>query len=84
MNEVVWTAAALGHLRAIRSYIEQFNPKAASELAAQLIAAGNSLRNFPHRGRPVRGTTMRELASVSPYIIRYRIEAKGRYPPRSP
>ena len=29
--------------------------------------------NFPHRGRSVRGTAMRELVAVHPYIIRYRI-----------
>ena len=38
-----------------------------------LLAAGDSLVNFPHRGRPVRGTDMRELVSISPYVIRYRI-----------
>jgi plasmid stabilization system protein ParE len=30
--------------------------------------------NFPHRGRPVRDTTMRELMFVTPYIIRYCVE----------
>jgi toxin ParE1/3/4 len=29
--------------------------------------------NFPHRGRPVCDTSMRELVTVSPYIIRYRV-----------
>ncbi len=42
-------------------------------MAEALFKAGDSLANFPHRGRPVRGTTMRELVTVSPYIIRYRI-----------
>jgi len=73
LSRVVWTAHALANLRAIRTYIAQFNPTAATELATRLIAAGNSLEHFPHRGRPVRGTTMRELLTVSPYIIRYRI-----------
>ena len=42
-------------------------------MAEALFKAGNSLEHFPHRGRPVRGTAMRELLTVSPYIIRYRI-----------
>ena len=72
-NRVVWTAFALANVRAIRTYLGQLNPRAADELAARLIAAGNSLEMFPHRGRPVRRTDMRELLSVSPYIIRYRV-----------
>jgi plasmid stabilization system protein ParE len=42
-------------------------------MAEALRAAGDSLANFPHRGRRVRGTSLRELVSVSPYIIRYRV-----------
>jgi plasmid stabilization system protein ParE len=34
LNEVVWTEPALAHLAAIRAYIEQFNPRAAREVAA--------------------------------------------------
>ena len=60
-------------LRAIRAYVEQFNPEAARRLAARLVAAGNSLRNFPRTGRPVPGTDMRELVTVPPYIIRYEV-----------
>ena len=42
-------------------------------MAEALLAAGDSLINFAYRGRPVPGTQMREMVSVSPYIIRYRI-----------
>ena len=73
MNTVVWSNTALSHLRFIRAYVEQFNPKAARELAAGLIEAGNSLETFPHRGRIVPGTDKRELVTAYPYIIRYRI-----------
>lgn len=73
MNKVIWSSPALGHLRSIRAYIEQFNPRAAQELAAALVEAGNNLEHFPHRGRPVPGTDKRELVTVYPYIIRYRI-----------
>jgi toxin ParE1/3/4 len=55
-------------------YLYDFNPQAARHLAEALLTAGDSLVNFPHRGGPVSGTNMRELLSVSPYIIRYRVE----------
>ncbi len=80
---VVWTRTALRGVARAYDYIFDFNPQAAARMAVALMAAGDSLVNFPHRGRPVRGkiarqpgrdTTMRELVSVSPYIIRYRIE----------
>ena len=63
----------MAQLRAIRAYVEQFNPDAAERLARRLLAAGNSLRHFPHKGRPVPGTGMRELVTVPPYIIRYEV-----------
>lgn len=74
MSEVVWTEPALAHLEAIRVYIEQFNPRAAHDVAASLKALGDSLAAFPHRGRSVRGAGMRELVSTYPYIIRYHID----------
>jgi plasmid stabilization system protein ParE len=77
LNDVVSTAATLGNLRAIRAYIERFNPTAAGNLAAAMIAAGNSLRTSPHRGRPVRNTGMRELLTSYPYVIRYRVTGDG-------
>ena len=73
MNEVVWSKSAIAQLRAIRTYIAQFNPRAAEQMARRLIAAGNGLQMFPHRGRPVPGTAMRELVTVPPYIVRYEI-----------
>lgn len=54
-------------------YIAEINPQAAAFMAENLFAAGDRLVNYPHRGRLVRGTTMRELVSATPYIIRYRI-----------
>jgi plasmid stabilization system protein ParE len=49
LSKVVWSTTALAHLRFIRAYLEQFNPRAAQELAEGLIAAGDSLATFPHR-----------------------------------
>jgi toxin ParE1/3/4 len=73
VHEVIWAPAAVAQLRAIRDYIEQFNPRAAEEVAAHLLNVGNSLEEFPHRGRSVPGTDIRELVTNYPYIIRYRI-----------
>jgi toxin ParE1/3/4 len=63
----------LTHIQAIRAYIKQFNPPAALMVAAALIEARNSLAEFPRRGRPVHGSDARELVTVYPYVIRYRI-----------
>jgi plasmid stabilization system protein ParE len=73
LTKVIWSKRSLAHLRYIRGYIEQFNPQAARDLAVALVAAAESLKNFPHRGRLVVGTDKRELVSVHPYIIRYRV-----------
>ena len=54
-------------------YLEQFNPRAAMALAEGPRAAGDSLALFPHRGRSVPGTGMRELVTYHPYIVRYRV-----------
>lgn len=74
MSEVIWTERALAHLEAIRAYINQFNPQAARRVAESLKVLGDSLSHFPHRGRRVPGTDMRELVSTFPYIIRYHID----------
>jgi plasmid stabilization system protein ParE len=66
LNSVIWTARSLANIRAIRGYIAQFNLGAADRLAEKLIAAGDRLEMFPHRGRQVPGTTMREIVAVNP------------------
>lgn len=70
MARVVWSPAALDQLELIRSYLEQFNPDAALKLSKRLVAAGQSLCDFPNRGRPA-SDGMRELPTVAPYVIRY-------------
>lgn len=73
MSDVIWSDAALANLRAIRAYIAQFNPTAARKLAAALVAAGDRLATFPHRGRLVGKTGMRDLVTSYPYVIRNRV-----------
>ena len=70
---VIWAPAALREIEHIYRYIAQFNPRAAEDMAMEILAAGDSLENFPYRGRAVRGTQLRESTLAHPYIIRYRI-----------
>jgi len=78
MVEVIWTRRALIRLELIREYIAQFDPDAAQRFAAGLFAAGNSLQDFPNRGRPARRGS-RELSIIPPYVIRYRVDAERVY-----
>jgi toxin ParE1/3/4 len=70
---VIWSPTALRHVIHAYEYLEDFNPAAANALADALLAAGDSLQNFPYRGRPIPGTDMRDLVTAYPYIIRYRM-----------
>ena len=78
MARVVWTREALANLELIRAYIEQFDPNAAVRLTAQLFAAGDSLRDFPRRGRPS-GDGVRELPTVPPYVVQYEVHGDIAY-----
>lgn len=49
-----------------------FNPRAAAELAKRLEDATNPLRDYPEMGRKGRHG-VRELTTVQPYLIRYRV-----------
>jgi plasmid stabilization system protein ParE len=71
---VVWTKAATRGVWRAYEYLYELNPRAAEHLAASLFATADGLVNFPHLGRLVPKTEMREIVSVYPYIIRYRID----------
>jgi len=77
VHAVIWSPTAVAQLQAIRIYITEFNPRAADAVATHLLAAGSSLEHFPHRGRAVPRTTMRELVTSYRYIIRYRVARDG-------
>lgn len=72
MARVIWSRPALSQLQVIFDYIEQFDEDAARRTAERLLAAGDSLQDFPRRGRPA-GIDARELVTVPPYIIRYKV-----------
>ncbi len=76
---VIWSPSSLREVSRIYDYVADFNPRAAAHLAEKLIEAGDGLVTFPHRGRPVPGTPLRELVVVYPYIIRYRIAEDAVY-----
>ncbi len=61
---VIWSPLALRQLDMIFNYLAELNPRAAVNVSAKLIAAGDRLANFPHRGRPVPQTEMRELVTA--------------------
>jgi plasmid stabilization system protein ParE len=72
MAEVIWQDEAVEELRGIISYINAFDPPAAQRIGSRLFALGESLGDFPRRGRPA-AAGLRELVTVSPYILRYRV-----------
>ena len=74
---VVWSPSALREVKRVFDYLRHFNPQAAAEVAAALVAAGDSLAEFPGRGRPLPGTDKREVVTVYPYIIRYQVAGGG-------
>ncbi len=72
VRRVIWSDQALADLETISLYLAEFSPGAAAHFFIQLKEAGDSLTHFAERGRPSRGGT-RELTSLRPYIIRYRV-----------
>ena len=73
--QVSFSEDAISDLHDIRAYIGQENPFAASRVAVQLIAACDSLEHMAERGRPGLVPGTREITTVWPYIIIYRIKA---------
>ena len=70
---VVLTRRALRDLANIHSYIAEENPTAASRIAVEIVAACDRLELFPERGRPGLRRNTRELTTVWPYVIVYRV-----------
>ena len=74
MRRILWTDDAIGNLEAIVTYISASNPAAAAHLAERLIAVADSLAEYSERGRDA-GDGRREMTTVWPYILRYRVES---------
>jgi toxin ParE1/3/4 len=72
LTQVRWTRAAAADLSRIAAYIRRDNPTAARNVAQTIFDAGNSLRQFPERGRLGRIADTRELVFPGwPYILIY-------------
>jgi len=74
---VSFTPRALRNLAAIRAYIADDKPLAASRVAVELVAACDRLDIYAERGRPGRKLGTRELTSVWPYVIVYRVKGRN-------
>lgn len=71
--QIVFSPEAVEDLAAIRSYIGDRNPAAASRIAVALVAACDRLEHLPERGRPGQVAGTREITVIWPYVIVYRI-----------
>ena len=67
------TDEATDRLEDIYAWIAADKPGAAGRIADQLIAAADSLADFPERGREI-APGLRQLANLSPYLLRYSYE----------
>ena len=75
--KVVWSRRAVGHLAALRQYIERDNPAAAREVAERVLGAVELLQEQPHMGRPGRVLGTRELVVPgTPFLIPYRVRGE--------
>ena len=70
---VVWSVPALRDLGRHTRYIADFNPRAAAQMADELLAAANNLAMFPSRGRPTQHRHTREFVAIWPYVLIYRV-----------
>jgi addiction module RelE/StbE family toxin len=71
---IIWRRAALNDLEAVREFITQDNPQAATRVYETVRAAVDPLANYPNLGRAGRVDGTRELIVVDlPYIVVYRV-----------
>ncbi len=70
------TDPAKADLSNIRLYIEGDSPAAARAIGRKPLAACLSLADFPHRNRLGRVAGTREITTVWPYVIVYRVLAE--------
>jgi toxin ParE1/3/4 len=72
--KVIWSRRAIGHLSALRKYIEKDSEQSAALVARRIVKAVDLLETQPEMGRPGRIVGTRELVVTNtPYIIPYRV-----------
>ena len=70
-----WLEDAIHDLQALRHYIAQDNPSAATKIAKRILSSVKLLAEQPGIGRSGRVPDTRELVvSQTPYIIPYRVK----------
>lgn len=69
---LVYTDAANDDLDEIYAYIAAESPRSAARLVNRLAVACRGLTSFPLSGRAA-GAGVRELTTVPPYVIIYRV-----------
>lgn len=70
VRQVIWSPDSVADLRQLRDYISARNPRAASGVVAEIVAAVNRLAELPSMGRPGRMPGSREWV-VAPYVVIY-------------
>lgn len=80
--KINYTPQAIADLRRLRHFIEVKNPKAAKNIAQQLLISINRLKQFPELGLPVKQAPnpgkLRDLFA-NKYTIRYLINKENIY-----
>jgi len=72
---IKWLDDAINDLQALRQYIAQDKPSAASRVAKRILGTVNLLPDQPSIGRPGRVSGTRELIIPGlPYLIPYRVK----------
>ncbi len=74
---VAWRPAAREDRRRITAWLAERSPATAVRTARAFLAAADSLAVVPYKGRPGRAPSTRELSSVPPYVIVYRVEEEA-------
>jgi addiction module RelE/StbE family toxin len=70
---VVFSDDAIEDLSSILAYLTERNPKAADRIGRRLVEAADKIAPFPHSGRPGLRDGTREIPTVWPYVIVYRV-----------
>ncbi|MBV9861174.1 MAG: type II toxin-antitoxin system RelE/ParE family toxin [Alphaproteobacteria bacterium] len=74
--QIIWRAAAIRDLNAIREFIAQDKPKSADRVRSAIRTAVERLADHPNLGRAGHVDGTRELVIAgTPYIIAYRVAA---------
>lgn len=71
--KVVWRSAALMDLQRLIMHIAVDNPHAAARMSRRLREAADRLRIFPYRGRAGIVPTTRELVTIRPFVLVYKV-----------